>query len=172
MVRHLTTSYRWNLVMCSTGPSLLTATARQALFEAGEGGEKAAGMRMTNKDFRDYGGKFKAVSTRVSQQSDHYMKNLQKDRGLALLRDYAEEVPLSSQQLQALEGRAVQGHNGKSIYFLGNGTKRAIPNMDTFQALQFSPRDIWVITDFQLQRVPEGEHMPPLDWDPKAPWQG
>jgi len=94
VVRHLSASYRWNLVMCSTGPSLLTATARQVLFEAGAGGgeagEAAAGMRMAGTDFKEYGGKFKAVSTRVSQQDDHYMKNLQQDRGLALLRDYAE----------------------------------------------------------------------------------
>jgi len=88
VVRHLATSYRWNLVMCSTGPSLLTATARQVLFEAG--GEAQAGMRMTGKDYKEYGGKFKAVSTRVSEQDNHYMKNLQQDKGLALLRDYAE----------------------------------------------------------------------------------
>ena len=33
MVRHMKTDFRWNLVMCSTGPSLLTASAREVVFE-------------------------------------------------------------------------------------------------------------------------------------------
>lgn len=46
----------------------------------------------------------------------------------------------------------MQGHNGKAVYMLDGGAKRAIPNMDTFQALRFAPPDIWVLTDYQIAR--------------------
>ena len=61
-------------------------------------------------------------------------------------------MSLTPLQLQGLQGRAVQGHNGKAVYMLDGGAKRAIPNMDTFQALRFAPPDIWVLTDYQIAR--------------------
>lgn len=169
VVRHLAASYRWNIVMCSTGPSLLTATARAVLFAAGDGGAAAAGLRVSGGDFHGYGGKFKAVSTRPSQQADHYMRTLDQDKDLGLLRTYEPERELSHAQLALLQGRAVQGHNGRGIYVISNGTRRAIPNMETFQALHYLQAYIWVVTDFQIARIPDGPPMPALPWDPHGP---
>ena len=81
VVRHLHTVFRWNLVMCSTGPSLLTASAREVLLNHPD-----TSVRIASTDFRDYGGKFKAVSTRAGDVSDHYMRTLDKNRGMGTLR--------------------------------------------------------------------------------------
>ncbi len=41
--------------------------------------------------------------------------------------------------------------------------------MDTFQALHFTPKDIYVITDYHLSLIPEGSVMPSSQWDPDGP---
>jgi hypothetical protein len=156
-VRSFKEAYTWNLVMCSTGPAVFTGSAREVFFE-----DPTVKVKLANTDFKDYGGKFKAVSTRPSEVKGHYMNMGRGSKAaVGLLKDYAKEEPLSPAQLQALEQKAVQGHNGKQIFVIEGGKKRGIPNWDTFVSLGYSLNDVIVLTDFKMTRVEIGEEIPP-----------
>lgn len=157
-VRSFRDAYTWNLVMCSTGPALFTGSAREVQFEDPE-----IKFKLASTDFKDYGGRFKAVSTRPSEVKGHYMNMGKTNHAHGLLREYVTEEALSSSQQTDLDQKAIQGHNGKQIFVMQNGTKRGIPNWDTFVALGYSLNDVVVLTDFKMARIAQGEDMPPCD---------
>lgn len=165
VIRHLHAAPRWSLVMCSTGPSLFTASAREIIFENPLG---AIQYKLADVDFRDFGGRFKAVRVRVVDNPKHYM-NMHKKKSMGLLHDYFED-PLglrnivTKEDLQLWEGEAVQSQNGKQIFVIQKSSKRGIQNYDTFLALNFTIADVRVISDERLDSIPTGEPMPLLDY--------
>lgn len=51
------------------------------------------------------------------------------------------------------------------IYLVLNGTKRWIPDFDTFHALNFSHESVMFIYDnHEYSNIPEGSPMPALDF--------
>lgn len=157
--------------MCSTGPSVLTASAREAVLEQmyiGKTGLDSKGKGNTSllmtvdlmdevlgrlpisrlplapftyklaaTDFKDYGGRFKAVSNRPRDNPHHYM-NMHKDkvlparpgetprREVGLLHSYYNESPYDARVLGFLHTHRipVQGQNGKEIFVIQDGKKR------------------------------------------------
>jgi mannosyltransferase OCH1-like enzyme len=157
VLRHLKGAYRWSAIMCSTGPSMMTASSREIVIENPIGlNYKVAGM-----DFKDYGGKFKAVSVKVRDDPNHYM-NMHKKKHIHLLASYLPERPITTDILLSWENEAVQSQNGKEIFVIQQGKKRGIPNFDTFLALNLSMVEVRVISDSRMDQIPLGEPMPNL----------
>ena len=156
-VRSFREAFRWNLVMCSTGPAVFTGSAREAYFL-----DPDVKIKVTATDFKDYGGRFKAVSTRPSEVKGHYMNmhHAKDDGNKGLLKEYKREGALGAEQLKALEKKAIQGHNGKQIYVVEKGKKRGIPSWDTFVSLGYTLTDLVVLTDFKIAAIPTGEDIP------------
>jgi len=105
----LETEPRWKVVMCTTGPSMLTATVR--LMTA----EHNVSVRVLNKDFRDWGGVYKVED----RDGGSYYMNTMNSHNLPILREYA---PF---RVDRLEGRAIQS-GGKAIYVVNNGNYHII----------------------------------------------
>ena len=165
VLRHLKAAYRWQLVMCGTGPSLFTASAREVIFE-----NPTVPYTLAHDDFRDHGGKFKAIRMKISQDKKHYMHKDNLKKGL--LREYYSDTHPESNKipdeiLTLWEGEAVQGQNGKQIFVIQNLRKRGIQNYDTFMALNYTMPDVRVIADEKLDSIPDGDPMPYMDYPPK-----
>ena len=155
-MRNLKFAFRWAAVMCSTGPSALTASAREVVIQ-----NPLVPYRLVPQDFRSYGGKFKAVRVKVSDNPNHYM-NMHKKKNMNLLSSYMAERPVTAADLHAWEGEAVQGQNGKEIFVINHGKKRGIPNFDTFLALNFTLADVRVVSDAKVDMIELGPSMPNL----------
>ena len=75
---------RWKICMCTTGPPVLTASAREILLELGE---KNVNYKLFKRDFQEYGGVFKMPD--YNDKGVHYMHTMQK-YNIPLLGEYAE----------------------------------------------------------------------------------
>lgn len=123
--------------------------------------------KVADVDFREYGGKFKAISVRVKDNPHHYMNTLHKKKDMGLLHSYytdthPEANTLTKEVLLSWEREAIQSQNGKQIFVMENGFRRGIQNYETFMALNFSMTDVRVISDERLDSIPTGEPMPYL----------
>lgn len=163
VLRHLKGAYRWQLVMCATGPSVLTASARELVID----NSSDFTYKLAGKDFGNYGGKFKAVTIKVANDPNHYM-NMHKKKHMTLLRHYATpagavgEGDSNHRLWLSWDRQAVQAQNGKQIYVMDSGKKRGINNWESFLALNFTMADVRVIADERLDEIPTGEDMPLL----------
>jgi hypothetical protein len=112
VLRSLAYAHRWSAIMCATGPSLMTASAREVILHENDSADgmisstdtTLRGARFTYKllstDFKDFGGRFKAVAMPVKNDPAHYMNLMKGSKALSLLRDYQPETPVTSQQLK------------------------------------------------------------------------
>jgi hypothetical protein len=157
VMRSLNAAFRWEAIMCATGPSLLTATAREIALQELPG----VTYKLAHNDFKEYGGRFKAVSTPVKNDPKHYMNTMNK---LELLSSYLPEPVLDDAYLKKWQGHPIQGQNAKEIFVIDHGKRRSIPNFDTFMALNFTMADVIVVTDHQVGSIKMGASMPPLDY--------
>lgn len=159
VLRALNAAYRWEVIMCTTGPSLLTATARELVLRNVSNFQ----YRLAGNDFRPYGGKFKAIHTPVRNDPHHYMHVMAHDKShKTLLKEYLPEPEVTSDMLKEWQGQCIQGQNGKEIFVIDKGTRRGIPNFDTFVALNFTLADVIVISDTRLSLIPLGDSMPKM----------
>ena len=130
-------------------------------------------LRLAGNDFRPYGGKYKAI---YKNDPKHYMRIMNRNKGghVDLLTNYTAEQALTSTQLTNLQGKAIQGQNGKAIYVIDHGKRRCIPNADTFFKLNYTMLDVIVLSDQKVKNIPEGDSMPSLALSPTqlANWQG
>jgi hypothetical protein len=76
------------------GPSLLTASAREVILR-----QPNVSYRLAAVDFKDYGGRFKAVYVPVKSDPKHYM-NMHKKKNSYFLSEYQPETPVTPQQLK------------------------------------------------------------------------
>jgi len=120
LLRSLHAAYRWEVVMCATGPSLLTGTARELVLSERQ---PAVSLKLAQTDFKDFGGRFKAVSNRPKDDPKHYMNALQNQK-TELLREYLPEPGIDVNVLRIWEGQPVQGQNDKEIFVVEKGVKR------------------------------------------------
>ena len=158
VMRSLNAAFRWEAIMCATGPSLLTATAREIVLNDNN---NHITYKLAHNDFKEYGGRFKAVSTPVKNDPKHYMNTMNK---LELLSEYLPEPILNESYLKKYQGFPIQGQNAKEIFVIDHGKKRSIPNFDTFMANNFTMADVIVISDHQINSIKTGNSMPPLDY--------
>lgn len=102
VLRSQSGAFRWEAIMCATGPSLLTASAREVILKDIPG----VTYKLAQNDFRDYGGKFKAVYVPVKNDPSHYMHKMTGKLGSSpnLLKSYLPEQPATAQQLQEWQG--------------------------------------------------------------------
>ena len=158
VLRDLKFAHRWAVIMCSTGPSVFTGSAREVVHQSPPG----LSYKLAREDWRDYGGKFKAIYIPVRQQKDHYMNKQKADGGDDFLTSYAPEQPLTEADLRSWQGEAVQGQNTKQIFVIDKLHKRGIQNWDTFVGLNYTTGDVRVISDSKLHSIPTGDPMPNL----------
>lgn len=162
VLRSLYTAHAWEIIGCATGPSLLTATARELVLDPSAHFK----YRLGGADFKNYGGKFKAVHIPVKNDPNHYMKTMNRKGGHTdLLTDYLPEKMPTKEQLASWQSKAIQGQNGKEIFVVDQGHRRGIPNFDTFLALNFTMADVIVLSDAKIGSIPVGESMPKLTYN-------
>ena len=151
-------------IITTIGPSLLTGTARELVLQDTEGQHvPKVSYKLAHNDFKDYGGRFKAVSNRPKDDPKHYMNALQNQK-TELLSSYLPEPGIEEIYLKNWEGQPVQGQNDKEIFVMDHGVKRSIPNYDTFMALNFTMADVNVISDKRVHSIKTGKPMPQLDY--------
>jgi hypothetical protein len=159
VLRSLHTAYAWEIIMCATGPSLLTGSARELVLQ----NHTNLNIRLGGNDFKPYGGKFKAVHIPVRHDPKHYMHQMNRKGGhVDLLKEYQSEAMLTTEQLAAWDKKAIQGQNGRAIYVLDSGKRRSIPNFDTFLKLGYKMSDVIVLSDARMSAISMGEPMPSL----------
>jgi hypothetical protein len=132
---------RWKLCMCTTGPAVLTASAREVILENGESG---VNYKLFKRDFQDYGGVFKMPDDSV--KNTHYMHTMQKFN-IPLLGAYAE---LENDEL---EGRIIT-FDGKDLFLVQNNTRKGFANYETFTAFHFHLRHMIHISQARLEMFP------------------
>lgn len=76
-------SHRWKVVMCVTGPTLLTVSVKEVLLES----PNLSNFRLERRDFVDWGGRFKVDGPEAPKKELHYMLRMQRDM-LTLLTTY------------------------------------------------------------------------------------
>jgi Glycosyltransferase sugar-binding region containing DXD motif len=156
----LNTELRWKIVMCATGPSVLTHTLREYALEAHYNESIDFPLRAVKKDFAEYGGVFKVGMGADSRHkypvsSAHYMVAMQKS-SIPLLSSY---VPFN---ISYYEGRAISP-GGKRYYLVENGSSHIFPNFDTMTARGFDISDvIFMINWTEFTMIPEGAKLTPI----------
>lgn len=167
VLRSLHAAYRWEVVMCATGPSILTGSARS--FVLSDTLMLNTTLRIAASDFKDFGGRFKAVASAPKKNPKHYMNLLERDKSSGIMKQYMPEPELTKEKLAEWQNQPIQGQNGKEIFIMDQGQKRGIPNFDTFMAMNISMADVIVITDAKINALPVGPSMPPLDYSGPYP---
>jgi len=76
-------SHRWKVVMCVTGPTLLTVSVKEVLLES----PNLSNFRLERRDFVDWGGRFKVDGPEAPKKELHYMLRMQRAM-LTLLTTY------------------------------------------------------------------------------------
>jgi mannosyltransferase OCH1-like enzyme len=160
VLRSMNTMFSWEAIMCATGPSLLTGTAREMV----RNGAKGFTYKLASLDFKDYGGKFKAIYVPVRNDPNHYMHKMGKRGQSELLTSYRPDEPVTHETLLSWQGQLVQSQNGKEIFVMDGASRRGLPNYDTFMAMNFTMADVIVITDAKVAAIPLGPPMPKLDY--------
>lgn len=79
--------------------------------------------------------------------------------GSSMEMSYPEGVPLT---------RLIKG-SGDEVYWLENGFRRHIPDMETFRQLGYRPEDIFQVSDNLLRTWPLGEPLPSILGTPPEP---
>ena len=153
----LNTDQRWKIVMCSTGPSMLTATVRALFVETtiNDSMKQLLKIRVVNQDFKEYGGVFKVnqrINGHYNIDNNHYMVTMQK-RYIPLLSTY---VPFN---ITHLENKVVTP-GGKKIYLVKNASVHLFPNFDTLIALNFTMKDVIFIGNWtEFSSISEGDRL-------------
>lgn len=159
VLRSLNTAHAWEIIGCATGPSMLTGTARELVIRLGDKFK----YRLGGADFRNYGGRFKAVHMPVRNDPNHYMRNMNRRGGHTdLLTHYLPEQMVTEEQLKVWQGKPIQGQNGKQIFYVDNGKKRGFNDWDTFVNMNFTMADVIVLSDSKIASVPLGDSLPSL----------
>jgi hypothetical protein len=136
---------RWLIVICITGPHMLTATIRAMAGERFIDPSKCLSIRVISNDFKKFGGS----QWKQGISPHHYSLKLQ-NQSIYFLKSYLDF------SIDRLEGKAIS-HGGRAIYFVENGTGHMFLNFQTFEANNFTVKDVMYIqnrTDFLS--IPEG----------------
>lgn len=142
---------KWKICMCSTGPAVLTASAREVLSELTYTNNTAMHIphfkyTMHKRDYHDYGGVFKARndSEHASRQDEqHYMRTMQK-----------HNIPLLANYSTGLQDGHVITSDGKELFYYFNHTRQGFADFDTFTAMTFTTRKLNYITDDKMAGIP------------------
>lgn len=60
-------------------------------------------------------------------------------------------------------GTLVRLHGGREIFIIENGSKRSIPNFDTFIAMKLDLNKVVSLSPDEFDAIPSGESMPMLN---------
>ena len=124
---------KWKLVMCTTGPPVLTASAREVLLDYNETGVQ---YTLHKRDYINYGGVFKMPDMEDGkQESKHYMHTMQK-YNTPLLSSYKEL------ERSDYHGRVISSDGKELFLVMDNGNRRGFTDYDAFQAFHFHLKDV------------------------------
>ena len=120
------------LLFCTT--FIFSTSVRELLVERTPGFTP----RICGIDFREYGGKCKAIWT--GNDPAHYRTVLKNAETPQILREYSSNLSIA---INRLESTPIMARSGKkSIYFVENGSRRLISNYDVFNRLQLNEKKI------------------------------
>lgn len=148
---------KWKLCMCSTGPSVLTASAREALLHNGlisnqnqsniHSKSKSIDYIIYKRDFHQFGGVFKMPQPKTDT-SEHYMRTMHK-YNLPLLKSYFVPTTIAD-----LENKLVKQKEENDIFYVCNGSRRGFEDFDTFVKMEFLLKDVVDISKDLLDSIP------------------
>lgn len=149
----------------TTGPSLFTASCRQALLEAMEHNTTNSTLiqhRLASRDFIREGGVFKVINT-VKNDNNHYTKITVADHSF-LLRYAPENATIAAirqfvNETEKMGNLLIMGRYKKSVYALQNGFRRPFGGMDVLLALNYSLNQVVHLSDFVISQIPLGPSM-------------
>lgn len=158
---------RWKLCMCTTGPAVLTASARETVLEVDReikhnstssttdhlpmplsNVQSILRYKIYKRDFHEYGGVFKVYDNTDNggKESSHYMHTMQK-YNIPLLAQYAD---LDGSNMH---GRLITG-DGKELFLVLNGERRGFEDYDTFLAYNFNLRQVAHLSMTLVESIP------------------
>ncbi len=161
LVYMMNTEPRWKIVMCATGPTILSGTIRNyfatAASNQSSGFTQPPKIRFVSNDYKEYGGVFKVDMLHNGHypvKESHYMVAMAK-HNIMLLKGY---VPFSP---SLYEGFPVSP-GGKKIYLVKNGTLHMFPNYDTITFNGFTMSDVIYIQKWaEFELFTEGTPLEP-----------
>jgi hypothetical protein len=114
--------------------------------------------RVCKVDFREYGGRCKAIST--SKNPNHYRNYL---KGFVdLLVSYSPSVSVADLAKYYDGWVIISTAGGRGIHLVTGGRRHAVPNMDTFDQLGLKQNEIIYVSDFVFQTLPVGDPLLPM----------
>jgi hypothetical protein len=138
---------RFRMVICHTGPIVLTSVIRNFTLCHIQNNDRASierAFRVVAPDWKEYKGIFKTDFTRY-YRNGHYAKTLIKDTTIMMLQEYMPFAP------RAFNGHAICD-GGRAIYVVEDGMKRLVPNIDTLRFMNY-PMETMRIPDISLFRL-------------------
>lgn len=125
----------------------MTTSIRELLVEGTEG----FSPRVCSGDFRNYGGRCKAIST--THDPTHY-RNVYKKTIPEVLRSYTSNY---KESIKHVEGWAVMARaGGKGLYLIKKGLCHAISDMDVFEKLKLDLKKVLFLSDPVFHAIPKG----------------
>jgi hypothetical protein len=144
---------RFRMVICHTGPVVLTSVLRAFILKSIQNNNTAAierAFRVVAPDWKEYKGIFKTDFTRF-YRNGHYAKTLMKDPTMKMLKEYFPFAP------RVYDGHAICD-GGRAIYVVQDGRKRLVPNMDTLRFMNYQEGDVIVMRNqTEFDAIPMGE---------------
>ena len=140
VVHMLRYDFKWKAVMCTTGPSMLTATLREMVLQ---NNASALHLKVCKRDFVEYGGVFKVWDL---NDTNHYMSTMHHQH-LMVLKEYLPMPPADM-----YEGKLITVDK-KEIFLVLDGMRRGFKDFDTFQGLGFNLRNTHHITEAELKHI-------------------
>lgn len=157
--------HKWKVVMCTTGPTVLTVSVKQVLLEhpelapgQGQMSSSSSGVRIEKRDFADYGGVFKLARANGTERGhDHYMHTMQYYHAL-LLRSYR---PVHHHELQdkLLTLERSGGEDPGRYFLMMNGSLRAFESVQHLSLYGFTERAAVVLDAELYAALPKGPVM-------------
>ena len=131
--------------LCTTNYAL-TYTVREALLAK----SFPESPRINSNSFSQYGAKVR---------SSHASHHVRKHQHSHLLKDH---TPLTKEKTaDYLEGKVVNGE-GKSIFLISKGIRRAFPDFETFLKMKFQSNQVIRLGAHVLSSIPVGDPLPSL----------
>ena len=140
------------LLFCTTFP--FTTSLREKILE----GDPEVRPRVCGVDFREYGGRCKAIWT--GKDPDHYRNTMKKNNDI--LSHYSANLK-PAEIGSYFEGFTVMAHSGgKGVFVVRNGSRHTVPDLDTFNAMKLKHDEILYVSDDIFRTIPVGASLPSL----------
>ena len=142
---------KWMVVMCITGPLVLTASVKEVILENYDN-KRSLNYRIENRDFASYGGNYKV--SRKQAGTSHYMHSMVY-LNTQILREYTRPL------LSELNNRLITTEKNKpsdfNYFMLINGTVTQFRDMKHIMRYGFTERNVFVMERQWYKSIPKSK---------------